>query len=56
MVHPDYSNLTPLPFIFQLLHAKNVKGQVLTLVTNIIHHLLDDDNADETIHDQQGMQ
>ena len=38
--HPDRPELTPLPFIFQLLHAKNVHLNVRTMIMEMIERLL----------------
>ena len=38
--HPDRPKLTPLPFIFQLLHAKNVHGNVRIMIMEMVENLL----------------
>ena len=47
--HPDRPELTPLPFIFQLLHAKNVHLNVRTMIMEMIERLLGVKEEDDEV-------
>ena len=45
--HLDRSNLTPLPYIFQLLHARNVHANVASMIMDVVENLLGEKQPDE---------